>query len=157
MKQRFRKLAMVAVAVMIFSVLTGYAYAAPNTTFRSFSITSSSGSYTAVEAKPQAKTDSSAMFVTVASGSAGSVYNVRAMGCPDWADNVDAENVTLYNNAPADHVVCVQTTYYSVRNTVRENGYRYGVVAISHNGGYGTVTGQWASDTGQTYTTPSAP
>ena len=157
MKQYLRKFAMIVATVMVFLVLTGYVYAAPNTTFRSFSITSSSGSYTAVESKPQDKIDSSAMFVSVSSGSVGGVYNVRAMGCPKWNNNVGAENMTLYNNAPADHVVCSQSTYYSIRNEVRENGYRYGIIAIGHNGGYGTVTGRWAPDTGQTYATPSAP
>ena len=155
MKHSIRKIAIALLAVMIFSALAGYAYAAnvSSTTFQGFTVTSQGGSYSAA-ANAREKTNSSAMVILIDTSSVGSIHNVRAMG--SYGTLVNAENCTKYNNAPADHVVCGEGTYYGIKNTIREHGYTYAFPSIMHNA-YGTASGKWAPDSSQSYGTPDAP
>lgn len=152
MKRSFRKIAVALLAVMVFSALAGYVYAA-NATFQEFSVTTQAGTYGAA-ANPRQKQAYSAMALYINSSSVGSVHNVRVMGSGNSALN--AVNCTVYNNRPADHVVCGESTYYSLKNTVKEDGYGYAFPSIMHSS-YGTVSGKWAPDSGQSYASPSAP
>lgn len=153
MKRSIRKTAIALLAIMLFSALAGYTYAA-NTTFQSFSITSQAGSYSAADDASK-KTDSSAMVIYINSSSIGSSHNVRVMG--SGSSGVNADNCTVYNSSPADHVVCGENTYYGIKNTVREDGYSYAYPSLMHGSAYGTVSGKWAPDSAQSYTSPSAP
>lgn len=153
MKCFVRKIAVALLAVMIFSALAGYTYAA-NTTFNDFTVTGHAGSYISADS-PSKKTDSSAMVIYINSSSIGSSYNVRVMG--SGSSILNAENCTVYNSIPADHVVCGKNTYYGIKNTVIEDGYKYASPSLMQGTAYGTVSGKWAPDSAQSYATPCAP
>ena len=153
MKHPMRKIAVVLLAIMLFSALTGYTYAA-NTTFQDMDATCQAATYM-IGDDPDRKWNSSDMVVFFDPSSIGSNHYVRAMGCGTSA--LGAENCTIRNGVRVDHVVCSENTYYSVTNTINENGYRYAYPSIAHDGGYGTVTGEWAPDSAKSYASPSAP
>lgn len=155
MQCHIKKIAVVFLAVMLFSIMAGYAYAA-NTTLDSFNKSLYPSSYASLD-MPIGKTNATPMCILIDTTSVGGTYCVRAMGCTSSSSVVGAVNCTLYNNQLVDHVTCSKGTYYSVRNLVNENNYRYCTFFAMQTVGYGSATGKWSPDTSQSFATPSAP
>lgn len=154
MKGYLKKITVALLAVVLFTSLASYAYAA-NTWFKSFEVTGYPGSYSTIPTAEK-KLDSSPMVIRVDPGSVGGSYYVRANAHPSET-SITTINCTVHNNQLADHVVCNKGTYYSVKNVVRENGYVWSSMSIAQYSSYGRVYGVWAPDSDQTFATPSAP
>lgn len=155
MQCHIKKIAVVLLAVMLFSIMAGYAYAG-NTMYNNFNKPLYPNSYASLDV-PDYKLDATAMCLQIDTSSVGGTYCVRAMGCQDEDTVVGAENCTLYNNQVVDHVVCSKGTYYSIDNVLYENNYVYCTIFAMQTGGYGSATGQWSPDTAKSFATPSAP
>lgn len=154
MKRYMKKIAVALLAVMLFSALASYAYAA-NTEFNNFRFTAHAGDYVSAP-DVVGKTNSTPMVVYIDSSSIGGSHFVRANGRTSET-SMGNNNCTVYNNQLVDHVICNEGTFYSIKNVIRENGYAFAVPTIANRTSYGTVSGKWAPDSAQTYSTPLAP
>ena len=153
MKRFVKKFAVVALAVLVFSMLAGYAYA--TTSFASISMYTAGGSYATVS-KSIEKDDATPSVVLLNNSGFASQYRVRILGCEKGGSN--PVNYTYYNDSPANYVVCNTGKTYGVDNWVFENEFGYASLSVMPLGGNGTTTGQWSPDsfTYKTYTVPES-
>lgn len=137
MKGFVKKFALVALAVLLFSMLAGYACA--TTAFTSINTYTTGGSYTTVS-KGIKKEDATPSAVLLNNSGFASQYRVRIFGCGSNGEN--PLNCTYYNNSPANYVVCNTGKLYAVGNLVLERAYTYCDLSIMPLGGNGITTGE---------------
>lgn len=141
MKGFVKKFALVALAVLLFSMVAGYAYA--STSFNSINAYTSGGSYSTVS-ESEEKTNATPSAVLLNNSGFASQYRVRIFGCGSNGEN--PLNCTYYNNSPANYVVCNTGKLYAVGNLVLERAYSYCDLSIMPLGGNGITTGEWSTD-----------
>ncbi len=151
MKRHLKKIAVVLLAIMVFTSMAGYVYAA-NTTFRDFSQYIYIGSYSSITASPQLKTDASPLYIRLDENAPANSYFVRALAC--GRSTLNAVNCTIYNKELVDHVIIDSGKHYSIDSVTYENGPGCAVLSLMTYGSPGTVTGQWAPDTAQQFNSP---
>lgn len=152
MKRHFKKIAVVLLAIMVFTSMAGYVYAA-STTFIDFNTNVYIGSYSSVTASPKLKMDASPLYIRIDENAPANSYYVRALAC--GSSTLNAVNCTMYNKKLVDHVIVDSGTQYSIDSVTYENGSGYAVLSLMTYGSPGTVTGQWAPDTAQDFNSPS--
>jgi hypothetical protein len=147
MKRNVRKIAVILLAVMLFSALTMAAYA--DSVQRSFTKAVSFGSYVKI-ADHRSKDNATPMVFQINQNSIVNYYYARAISC-DYYGNGEA-NVTMYNSQLVDHVsMYTGSTLYGIKNLAFERG-THAVISLKSNGPSTTATGYWAPDASGSYT-----
>lgn len=152
MKRNVRKIAVILLAVMLFSALTMAAYA--GTSQRDFSVYTTFGTFTLIGEEDE-KDSGSDMFIKISSSNGCSSYNVRAMGCDDDGEN--PVNCTLYNGQAVSYVRCYLGTSYGIPNEISENNCDFATLSLYPNGPSTNTSGYWAPDTVANKYSPATP
>ncbi len=142
MKRNVRKIAVILLAVMLFSALTMAAYA--SAVQRDFSKYINYTSFSTIGETGE-KTDISDLYIRIDSCAGSNYVSVRALGCDDDGDNTI--NLTRYNNQIVDSVQCYIGRDYVVDSYIKERGYHFATFALKANGPSMTASGYWAPDT----------
>lgn len=151
MKRHFKKIAVVLFVIMLFSSMVSYSYAY-GIQFENYETYISVGSYSSVDT-PQPRVSSSPLVIWIDENPYGDTFYVRAMGGDGTL--VNNRNCTLYDGALVDHVVVGENRYYSIKSNSYERGFYYAVISMTTYGGSGTITGEWAPYSAQTFADPT--
>lgn len=141
MKRYIKKIAVVLLAVMLFSAMANYAYASISQTY--FSKYASYGTFVKI-ATQREKQDETPVYLNINNNHMTPTYFARVMGCDDNGNS--PVNRTLLNGQDADYVTCIPGTDYGIDNKVFERGSRWVYVDIQANGVSSNTTGYWAPD-----------
>lgn len=142
MKRNVRKIAVILLAVMLFSALTMAAYA--SAVQRDFSKYITFSGFTAIGETGE-KSNNSDLYIRINSCTGSNYVSVRALGCDDDGDNT--VNLTRYNGQIVDSVQCYIGRDYAVDSYIYERGYDFATFALKVNGPSMTASGYWAPDT----------
>lgn len=151
MKKCFKKIAVMVLAVMIFSALASYVSASAELVDVSKFTTGLTYNQLA---DPRWKQNATDVVVELHNSGFAGEYRIRAMGCS--SSGADAVNYTYYNYQRVDYVTCNRGTIYSIDTTIYENDCDYAMLSVYPIGGSGTTTGQWSPDSLQTFKTPES-
>lgn len=147
MEKTIRKIAVVVLGIVIFTVLTISAYAA-DPVGRGFSREMTFGTYSQLHSYDD-KSDTSPMFLEIERNYQATSFYVRAIGCDSSGRN--GENVTCYNGQIVDHVHCFSGNVYGVKTLALEHGFHHVTFSLLPCGLSTVVIGLWAPDTIQDY------